>query len=246
MVPVTGDGGWRGEMLPAPDDPLGDGAARYLVRPEDGGVPLLVPAALFQRLPDGGYHLPLRREDAERFANARAGELAASARAVSPAEETIAGVVAAAAGTDEKIVVPVVEERLRVGKQLVETGRIRIIKTVSEREEVVEQDLVRDEVHVERLPVNRVLAGPDDVPQVRQEGDTMVIPVVEEVIVVEKRLVLKEELHVTRRTITAREPIAVTVRREEARVERVPAAAPEGGVGAASTTAASRAETLSE
>jgi len=65
--------------------------------------------------------------------------------------------------------------------------------------------------------VDRVVAGP--VP-VRHEGDTMIVPVLEEVLVVEKRLVLKEELRVTRRRVETREPQTVTLRREDVVVER--------------------------
>ncbi len=57
----------------------------------------------------------------------------------------------------------------------------------------------------------------------RQEGDLLIVPVVEEVLVVEKRLVLKEELHIRRRVETESVEVPVELRRQRAEVERVPA-----------------------
>jgi stress response protein YsnF len=71
---------------------------------------------------------------------------------------------------------------------------------------------------VERMPVGRFVEA---APAIRQESDTTVYPVVVEVLVVEKRLRLVEEVRVTRRQATrhAREEIAL--RREEIAVEHV-------------------------
>ena len=113
---------------------------------------------------------------------------------------------------------PVVQEELVVGKQAVETGRVRLVKTVAERQEVIDEPLMRERVEVERVPVNQVVSGPV---AVRYEGDTMIIPVVEEVVVYEKRLVLKEELHVRKVTTQERQPETVTLRQEQVTVERV-------------------------
>jgi stress response protein YsnF len=56
---------------------------------------------------------------------------------------------------------------------------------------------------------------------IRQEGDTMIVPILEEVLVVEKRLMLKEELRITTMRRTASEPQHFTLRSEEAIVERL-------------------------
>ena len=76
------------------------------------------------------------------------------------------------------LVIPVVEERLEVGRERVETGRVRIQKTVQTREETIDQPLRRERVRVEHIPINQVVSGP--VPQVREEGDVTVIPILEE------------------------------------------------------------------
>lgn len=117
----------------------------------------------------------------------------------------------------EAAAIPLVEERLVVGKRQVETGRFRVRISIDEREERVPVELAHDEVEIERIPKNLPLA---ELPSVRLEGTTTIIPVVEEEVVVEKRLVLVEEIHVRRKTATAVEEIPVTLRSEEATVER--------------------------
>ena len=58
----------------------------------------------------------------------------------------------------------------------------------------------------------------------RTEGDITIVPVVEEVLVVEKRLMLKEELHIRTRTETTTIEQPVTLRRQRATVDRLDAA----------------------
>ncbi len=120
----------------------------------------------------------------------------------------------------EEVVIPVVAEELAVGKREMETGRVRVIKTVREREELVDEPTIRDEVHVERVPINQFV---ETAPAIRHEGDTMIVPVLEEVLVVEKRLRVKEELHITRLRVQERSPQRVTLRTEDVAVERADA-----------------------
>lgn len=114
--------------------------------------------------------------------------------------------------------IPLLEEQLRVGKRVVETGRVRIRTVVDENRVWVREDLERESVEVVRVPIDRQV---DVVPQVRVENDVIIVPVVEEVVVVEKRLVLVEELHVHRRRTTEHVEEPVTLRRTRAEVERV-------------------------
>ena len=115
------------------------------------------------------------------------------------------------------VVVPVVEEELRVSRRVVETGRVRVTKTVHEREEVVDVPLLREEYDVERVPIDEFVDGPVGP---RHEGETLVVPVLEEVLVVEKRLVVREELRITRRRTEERETHRVKLLGEEVSVER--------------------------
>src|SRR5688572_18337466 len=96
-------------------------------------------------------------------------------------------------GDEQKLAIA--EERLTVGKRTLESGRVRIRTVVDEREQWVREQLQREDVVVERIPIDREVQS---MPRIRHEGDTLVIPVVEEVLTVEKRLVLKQELHVRR------------------------------------------------
>lgn len=57
-------------------------------------------------------------------------------------------------------------------------------------------DFYEHDYQIERVAIGRVLDGP--VTQ-RQEGDTLILPVVEEVLVWEKKMILKEEIRVTTR-----------------------------------------------
>ncbi len=117
-----------------------------------------------------------------------------------------------------QLVIPVVEETLDVQKREVEIGRVRVTKKVHEREEIVDEPLMEEEVSVTRVDINRFVEGPV---AVRHEGDTMVIPLLEEVLVTEKRLMLKAELHITKRQFETHKPQTVTLRTEEAIVERI-------------------------
>jgi len=113
----------------------------------------------------------------------------------------------------ERAVIPAIEERLKVEREKVETGRIRLQKRVEESSAVVDEPLLHEGFHVERVPVNRVLT--DGVtPEPRHEGEVLVLPVVEEVLVVEKRLVLREEIRVTPERRETRDPQTHTLRRE--------------------------------
>lgn len=114
-------------------------------------------------------------------------------------------------------VIPVLRETIRVSKREVETGRVIVHKTVIERDETVEMLLKRTDISVERIPVNRVVT---EAPSSRQDGDTLIIPILEEVVVVEKRLMLKEELHIRKDSSERTVHETVRLRSEEVRIEQ--------------------------
>ena len=117
------------------------------------------------------------------------------------------------------LVIPVVEEQLEVSSQLVETGKVRISKSVEAREVVVDEPLRRERVNVEHVPINQVVSG--DVPQVREEGDVTVIPILEERVVTRTELVLVEEVRIRRERSEYHDPQTVTLRKEVVNVERL-------------------------
>lgn len=119
----------------------------------------------------------------------------------------------------EDVVIPVIEETVQLSKRVVETGRFRIAKTVHQEEQLVDLPLSHEEVSVEHVPINEYVDVP---PAIRYEGDTTVYPVLKEVLVIEKKLVLVEEVHVTKRLVTTNERQSVIIQKEEISVDRMP------------------------
>lgn len=124
--------------------------------------------------------------------------------------------------TDEVERVSAVSEQLDVQKRVVDRGGFRIEKSVQVRDVLVDEPLYRDEYTIERKPVNKAVSASEP-PSIRHEGETMVVPVLEEVIVVQRRLMLKEELHVVRHRREYRDPHTIELRSEHVSVDRVDA-----------------------
>jgi len=118
----------------------------------------------------------------------------------------------------ETMVIPLQAETITIDKQAFERGVVQIIKSVNTREVLVNETLFEESVDVTHVPINQVVT---DMPHARQEGDIYIVPVLEEVLVVEKRLMLKEELHITRRRTERRDPQTVLLRDEQIEVNRV-------------------------
>ena len=131
---------------------------------------------------------------------------------------SLAGSSATAREVAATEVIPLVEETVRVGKREVKGGAVRVRTEVDTVEELARAELHGEKVEVTRVPVNREI---DRAPEIRTENGVTVIPVIEEILVVEKRLVLKEELHIRRQETTESVEVPVTVRRQRAVVERV-------------------------
>lgn len=117
------------------------------------------------------------------------------------------------------VVIPVIEEQLQVETRIVETGTVRINKKVHEEEVNVDAPVVYDNLDIERIPINEYVDTAP--PAVRYEGETMIVPILEEVVVVEKRLVLREELRITKRQVQTTVSKPVTLRKEEVTIERI-------------------------
>ena len=119
---------------------------------------------------------------------------------------------------DEKtgsVAIPVVEEELRIGRREVETGRIRVRTVTEERTETASDRLLHTDVEVDRIPINREI---DQLPTIREEGDEMIVPIVEERLV--KRLFLVEEVRLRRRVTEEQFEHPVTLRSQRVVVER--------------------------
>ena len=122
--------------------------------------------------------------------------------------------------TQEFARIPVLEEQAWVGKRVVDTGRgVRIHKTVAEHPVQVDERLMREGVEVSHVAVDRIVAL-DQAPSARYEGDTLVVPVLEEVLVVERRLRIKEELRITRTRREEHHAETIMLKTEQVSVER--------------------------
>ena len=124
------------------------------------------------------------------------------------------------AGKKDELI-PLVEEHPVLTKRRVLTGKVRVRTIVENFEEIAKATLESDSIEVKRVMVGRMI---DDVPQARTEGDVTIVPVVEEVLVLEKKLLLKEEVHILRRVKTEVVAAPVTLRRQKVVVENLDAA----------------------
>lgn len=116
-------------------------------------------------------------------------------------------------------VIPIAEEVARVEKREAVTGRVRVRTHVDVVHEPVRASLEEETVEVTRVPIDREIT---QAPEVRTENGVTIVPVVEEVLVVEKRLVLKEEVHIRRHVRTEDVEVPVELRKERVEVERIP------------------------
>jgi len=115
------------------------------------------------------------------------------------------------------LTIPLIEEELGVEKRNVETGRVRIETATELFNETVKAQLESSAIEVRRVKVDREV---DHVPEVRVEGNVTIVPVLEEVLIIEKRLVLKEEVHISKRTVTEEAEVTVPVRKQRAIINR--------------------------
>ena len=126
----------------------------------------------------------------------------------------------------DETVLPLWSEEVAVSKQVVETGRVQVARVTHEREQLIDELLALETAEIERTRIGRQV---DVMPVVREEGDTVIIPIVKEVLVVERRLFLKEEVRIRRVRSTERHQETVTLRHHEAVVTRIPVEAPAAG-----------------
>lgn len=120
---------------------------------------------------------------------------------------------------EDEQVLRLAAEELVLAKHAVETGRLRVETVTREKEVLVDEPLERVRYEVSRVSIGREVEA---TPEIRHEGDVTIIPVVEEIVVVQRRLVLKEEIHLTRIGTTEQHRESVVLRHEEAIVTRLP------------------------
>lgn len=128
--------------------------------------------------------------------------------------------------------IPLFEEQLSVTKRVVPTGRVQVSRVTHSNEQLIEELLSHEKIEIEKIPVDKPI---DTMPSIRQEEDTIVIPVVEEVVRVERYLLLKEEVRIRRIRTTERFQESVMLRKQEVVVTRLPVAPPAASAAEART-----------
>ena len=124
-----------------------------------------------------------------------------------------------AAPQDAESTIPVIEEQVDIEKHTVETGKgVRLHKTISEHDETIDVPVRREICDIRTVAIGRIL-DEGVTPVVRVEGSTTIVPVLEEIVVIQKRLRLKEEIHITRRAEQETETHTVTLKSENVTVE---------------------------
>ena len=234
----AGDGGGHalrpGAAVEATDGRLGT-LEEAVVRPETGELVYLV---VRRGWTDHRLHVAADQIDRVEAGSGGAVHLRATR------EETVrlgAGVPQTAAGgaalghlTGDRLSVPILAERLTAETRPVDLGELRVHKRVETEEVRITQDVTRDDLDIERVPIDRPLDSPA---ATRTEGDWLIVPVMEEVLIVEKRLVLKEEVRIRRRPVTETQEVRETIRKERVELEDATRHGI-GGRGAAGTAAA--------
>lgn len=120
---------------------------------------------------------------------------------------------------EEEQIIQVIAEELNVETERVARGVVRVHKRVETREEIVNTVITEEKVSVERIPLNK-LVQEDETPKVRKENGVLIIPVIEEVLVLEKRLMVREEVRISRHRTKQNIPQKVVLRREVIDIER--------------------------
>jgi uncharacterized protein (TIGR02271 family) len=118
----------------------------------------------------------------------------------------------------DQVVVPLHAEEVSVAKRRVVTGQVKIGTVTRESEQLVEELLEHEHVEIERIAIGKRV---DKAPTVREEGDTLIIPILEEIVVVERRLFLKEEIRVRRTREKQPYQERVVIRKQEAVITRL-------------------------
>ena len=120
--------------------------------------------------------------------------------------------------SDKGTTVPLMEERAEVKKRWATTGKVQVVTHTETVEELARAVLDGEEVEIQTVELDQTVSGPS--PVVRTEEGVIIIPVLEEVLVVEKRLVLKREIRIQKRPTSEIVEIPVSLRKQRAKVQR--------------------------
>lgn len=130
---------------------------------------------------------------------------------------------AQAPSNDGVVVMPLLGEEIAITKKVAETRRVTVQRVTREQRESVAAPLAEETVEITREPIGREV---DAMPPIREEGDTVIIPILEERLVLARRLFLKEEVRVRRVRAIRIHRENVTLRHHDVVVSAVPVQSP--------------------
>lgn len=119
--------------------------------------------------------------------------------------------------TSEKIVLPVLEEEIVSIKQNKITCRVKIDIETIETEHLENVQLFHQTIEITHKPIGQIV---ETAPEIRQEGQTMIIPVIEEIAVIVKKLFLKEEIHIHQSQTSENKKISLSLKKQQVKIER--------------------------
>jgi len=126
-----------------------------------------------------------------------------------------AGLTGQTLDSDDERTLELREEQLDVNKQRVQTGEVEIHKDVVEEQKTIDVPVSREEVYVDRRPVDGARADAGTI----GDDETIRVPIVEEKVEVTKRPVVNEELVIGKKEVQSTEQVVENVKREEAHIE---------------------------
>lgn len=109
------------------------------------------------------------------------------------------------------------EEQIELTKQKVVDGRVRVTRSTTEHDEVINTLLNKEKVEVEHVAKAQHI---ESMPEIREENGVLIVPVVEEEVVVVRKLVLKEEIHIRKVQETVPFQEVVTRRKQQVNIEK--------------------------
>jgi len=132
--------------------------------------------------------------------------------------QTEASQLGASRGPTEEKTIPLTEEQLEAEKKAVQTGEVRVHKTIKTEQKEFTVPVSKEEVSVERVHL--------DQPRELREGEegfaeqTIKTPVFEEQVEVTKKPVVKEEVRISKESHQEKERISGEVRKDEVDIEK--------------------------
>lgn len=115
------------------------------------------------------------------------------------------------------VVIPIVEEKAVISKREIPGDKVTVRTIVNSHEELLKDVVMQQNVIVERVALDEEIS---EIPQIRQVDGTTIIPVVDEILVVEKRYVLREEIHVRKYEVAVEVEETVTLRSTDVNIEK--------------------------